>query len=96
MKAEKRAEYISFFERPENQDDWDHIFEVTLVDPTKNPHIKLKYKSDMDVTMYSYLNKEDQSNAGAFVKRADLYEISIKDEWVYPKSGALFHIRRKK
>ncbi len=75
---------------------WDHIFEVTLVDPTKNPHIKLKYKSDMDVTMYSYLNKEDQSNAGAFVKRADLYEISIKDEWVYPKSGALFHIRRKK
>lgn len=75
---------------------WDHIFEVTLVDPTKNPHIKLKYKSDMDVTMYSYLNKEDQSNAGAFVKRADLYEISIKDEWVYPKSGVLFHIRRKK
>ena len=75
---------------------WDHIFEVTLVDPTKNPHIKLKYKSDMDVTMYSYLNKEDQSNAGAFVKRADLYEISIKDEWVYPKSGALFHIRKKK
>ena len=74
---------------------WDHIFEVTLVDPTKNPHIKLKYKSDMDVTMYSYLNKEDQSNAGAFIKRADLYEISIKDEWVYPKSGALFHIRRK-
>lgn len=75
---------------------WEHIFEVTLVDPTKNPHIKLKYKSDMDVTMYSYLNKEDQSNAGAFVKRADLYEISIKDEWVYPKSGVLFHIRRKK
>ena len=75
---------------------WDHIFEVTLVDPTKNPHIKLKYKSDMDVIMYSYLNKEDQSNAGAFVKRADLYEISIKDEWVYPKSGVLFHIRRKK
>ena len=74
---------------------WNHIFEVTLVDPTKNPHIKLKYKSDMDVTMYSYLNKEDQSNVGAYITRADLYEISIKDEWIYPKSGVLFHIMRK-
>ena len=74
---------------------WDHIFEVTLVDPTKNPHIKLKYKSDMDVTMYSYLNKDDQSNVGAYITRADLYEISIKDEWIYPKSGVLFHIKRK-
>lgn len=44
---------------------WNSIFEVTLVDPTKEPHIKLKYKNGMDVTMYSYLNKESTANVGA-------------------------------
>lgn len=74
---------------------WDSIFEVTLVDPTKEPHIKLRYKSNMDVTMYSYLNKDNQSNAGACVQRAGVYDIAIKDEWIYPKSGVVFHIKKK-
>ncbi|MGN0347319.1 MAG: hypothetical protein ACI4DU_08535 [Lachnospiraceae bacterium] len=74
---------------------WDSIFEVTLVDPTKEPHIKLKYKSGMDVSMYSYLNKEAQSNSGACIKRAGLYDIAIKDEWIYPKSGVVFQIKKK-
>lgn len=74
---------------------WDAIFEVTLVDPTKEPHIKLRYKSNMDVTMYSYLNKDNQSNAGACVQRAGVYDIAIKDEWIYPKSGVVFHVKKK-
>lgn len=74
---------------------WNSIFEVTLVDPTKEPHIKLKYKSGMDVTMYSYLNKEAQSNSGACIQRAGLYDIAIKDEWIYPKSGVVFNIKKK-
>ena len=74
---------------------WNTIFEVTLVDPTKEPHIKLKYKSGMDVTMYSYLNKETQANSGACIQRAGLYDIAIKDEWIYPKSGVVFNIKKK-
>ena len=73
---------------------WNSIFEVTLVDPTKEPHIKLKYKSGMDVTMYSYLNKESSANVGACIQRAGLYDIAIKDEWIYPKSGVIFHIKK--
>ena len=73
---------------------WNSIFEVTLVDPTKEPHIKLKYKSGMDVTMYSYLNKETQANSGACIQRAGLYDIAIKDEWIYPKSGVVFNIKK--
>ena len=74
---------------------WNTIFEVTLVDPTKEPHIKLKYKAGMDVTMYSYLNKETAANAGACIERAGLYDLAIKNEWIYPKSGVVFHIRKK-
>lgn len=74
---------------------WDTIFEVTLVDPTREPHIKLKYKTNgMDVTMYSYLNRENQANAGACIQRAGVYDIAIKDEWIYPKSGVIFSIRK--
>ena len=64
------------------------------MDPTREPHIKLKYKSGMDVTMYSYLNKESSANAGACIQRAGLYDIAIKDEWIYPKSGVIFHIKK--
>lgn len=74
---------------------WDSIFEVTLVDPTKEPHIKMKYRAGMDVTMYSYLNKESQANTGACIRRAGLYDIAIKGEWIFPKSGVVFHIKRK-
>lgn len=74
---------------------WNSIFEVTLVDPTKSPHIKLKYDSSMDVTMYSYLNKESTSNTSACIKKAGLYDIAIKDEWIYPKSGIVFNIKNK-
>lgn len=75
---------------------WNTYFEVTLVDPTRAPHIKLKYKpADMDVTMYSYLNKDTQTNVGACIERAGLYDIAIRDEWVYPKSGVVFSIKKK-
>ncbi|MDD6656293.1 MAG: hypothetical protein PUE95_03155 [Lachnospiraceae bacterium] len=75
---------------------WDSIFEVTLVDPTKEPHIKMKYRAGMDVTMYSYLNKESQANTGACIRRAGLYDIAIKGEWIFPKSGVVFHIKKAK
>lgn len=74
---------------------WNSLFEVTLVDPTKEPHIKLKYKSGMEVGMYSYLNKESQANSGACIRRAGLYDIAIKNEWIFPKSGVVFSIKKK-
>lgn len=73
---------------------WDKIFEVTLVDPTREPHIKLKYKPGMDVKMYSYLTKEKQSNAGACIQRAGIYDIAVKDEWIFPKSGVIFNVKK--
>ena len=75
---------------------WNSIFEVTLIDPTREPHIKLKYiPNTMEVTMYSYLNKENNSNSGALIQRAGLYDVAIKDEWIYPKSGVVYNIKKK-
>lgn len=75
---------------------WDSIFEVTLVDPTKEPKITFDYLPDkMDVTMYSYLNKEDAANDGAYEQVNGIFDITIKDEWIYPKSGIVFNVKRK-
>ncbi len=34
------------------------------------------------------------ANVGACIQRAGLYDIAIKDEWIYPKSGVIFHIKK--
>lgn len=76
---------------------WDSIFEVTLVDPTREPKITFDYLPDrMDVTMYSYLNKEGGANDGAYEQVNGIFDITIKDEWIYPKSGIVFNVKRKK
>ena len=75
---------------------WDSIFEVTLVDPTKDPKVMFDYMPEkMDVTMYSYLNKGNESNDGAYEQQNGLYDIAIKDEWIYPKSGIVFFVKKK-
>ena len=75
---------------------WDSIFEVTLVDPTKEPKITFDYMPGvMDVTMFSYLNKGDESNDAAYEDQNGLYDIAIKNEWIYPKSGIVFYVRKK-
>ena len=75
---------------------WGTLFEVTLVDPTKDPKITFDYMpGKMDVTMYSYLNKGEESNKGAYEERNGIYDISIKDEWIYPKSGIIFTLNKK-
>lgn len=74
---------------------WESIFEITLVDPTKNPKMTFDYMPDkMDVTMYSYLNKKSESNNGAYELHNGLIDISIKDEWIYPKSGIVFNVKK--
>lgn len=75
---------------------WNSIFEVTLVDPTKEPKITFDYMpGTMDVTMYSYLNKGNESNDDAYEDQNGLYDIAIKNEWIYPKSGIVFSVRKK-
>lgn len=75
---------------------WDSLFEVTLVDPTKDPKITFDYMPGrMDVTMFSYLNKGNESNEGAYEQQNGLFDIAIKGEWIYPKSGIVFSIKKK-
>ncbi len=75
---------------------WGTIFEVVLVDPTREPKITFDYvPGKMDVTMYSYLNKEDESNEGAYEERNGIYDVAIRNEWIYPKSGIVFTVNRK-
>ncbi len=76
---------------------WGTLFEITLVDPTRSPRIIFDFDPDnMEVTMYSYLNKGDESNGGAYEERNGIYDISINDEWIYPKSGIVFMVNKKK
>ncbi len=74
---------------------WNSIFEVTLVDPTKSPQITFDYMpGKMNVDMYSYLNKESEANDGAYELQNGIYDVSVKDEWIYPKSGIVFHVTK--
>lgn len=75
---------------------WNSIFEVALVDATKSPKILFDYNpSKMDVSMYSFINKEIDSNTGAYELENGLFDISVKDEWILPKSGVVFAVRKK-
>ena len=75
---------------------WNSIFEVTLVDPTREPKITFDYMpGKMNVTMYSYLNKEEESNDAAYEQKNGLFDIAIKGEWIYPKSGIVFNVQKK-
>ena len=75
---------------------WNSVFEVTLVDPTKGPKIKFDYMPDRaDVTMYSYLNKESKTNEGAYEQRNGMFLIDTNGEWIYPKSGVTFFVKKK-
>lgn len=75
---------------------WDSVFEVTLVDPTRDPKIIFDYMpGKMDVNMYSYLDKSIASNNGADEEQNGLYDISMNGKWVYPKSGVVFTVTKK-
>ncbi len=75
---------------------WNTIFEVTLIDPTNSPQITFDYMpSEMNVSAYSYLNKNTSSNQDALEDKNGLFDISIKNEWIYPKSGVVFHVKKK-
>lgn len=76
---------------------WGSILEVALVDPTKAPSISLSYPEEsMEVDMYSFLNKGvETSIEGSHENLNGIYEISIRDEWIYPVSGITFNVNRK-
>ncbi len=75
---------------------WDSIFEVTLVDPTREPKITFDYMpGKMDVKMYSYLTKGSESNDGAYEQQNGLFDVSVKGKWLYPKSGIVFTVKKK-
>lgn len=45
--------------------------------------------------MYSYLNNRTETNAGAYELQNGLFNLTVKDEWIFPKSGVVFLIKRK-
>ena len=36
-----------------------------------------------------------ESNISAYINKAGIYDIAIKNEWIYPKSGVVFSIKKK-
>lgn len=73
------------------------LLEVAIVDPSKGPHIMVDYRnSGLDVDMYSFLNKSNESNyLGADQKNSECYDVEISD-WMFPRSGMVFTMGRKK
>lgn len=73
---------------------WNSLFEIAIIDPTRNPQISFDYNPDkMNVTMYSFLDKKDSSNSDANESRNGLFDIDIRNKWIYPKSGIVFDVR---
>lgn len=77
---------------------WDSLFEIALVDPTKAPKISVSYSEDtMNVDMFSFLSKGDESSLEVAHEHFNgIYDISINNDWIYPISGAVFRVRKKK
>ena len=76
---------------------WNDVLEVVLVEPTKAPKIWLSYEEDkMSVEMFPFLGKGDGSSYdNAHEPKNGVYGISIADEWVFPRSGVAFLVKRK-
>lgn len=77
---------------------WNTPIEVAIVDPTRSPNISLQYDRDsMQVEMYSFLDKgKSTSHDKTHVERMSRYIISLNGAWVYPISGVVWTINRKK
>ncbi len=76
---------------------WNTVFEVAIVEPTKQPRISLSYDEDnMAVEMYSFLNR-GQASAYESANEAEngIYRVVLADEWVYPVSGIVFTMNKK-
>ena len=59
---------------------------------TKEP---ARYTEQDFRSSYLYLNKGDESNDGAYEQQNGLFDIAIKEEWIYPKSGIVFSVKKK-
>ena len=77
---------------------WDSLLEVALMDPTHAPKISVSYPEDkMNVEMFSFLSKgEETSLETAHEQLNGIYDIAINNEWIYPISGIIFMINKKR
>lgn len=77
---------------------WDSILEVAIVDPTRSPQISLSYQEEsMVVDMIPFLNKRESTCIeSSCLEEHGIYDISMEDEWVYPISGVVFCVSKKK
>lgn len=77
---------------------WNTEIEAVLVEPTKEPRISLSYNEDaMDVEMYTFLNNGEASAYENTTENENgIYRIDLTGEWVFPISGAVFSVKRKK
>jgi len=77
---------------------WGSVLEIAFVDPTKAPKITLSYPEDsVEVDMLSFLSKgEETSYETAHEHHNGIYDIAINSEWIYPISGVVFKVSKKK
>ncbi len=77
---------------------WDSLVEIILVDPTKAPKIFVSYQEEtMNVDMISFLSKSEESSLKVAHEHLNgIYDISTNNDWVYPISGAVFRVSKKR
>lgn len=77
---------------------WNSLIEVALVDPVKAPRISVSYPEDeMIVDMFSFLSKGEESSLEVAHEHLNgIYDIAITNEWIYPISGMVFKVDKKR
>lgn len=73
------------------------ILQVVFSDPTKAPNVTVSYPEEtMNVEMFPFLSKGTESSYElAHEVENGIYDISLKEEWIYPISGIAFTLTKE-
>ena len=76
---------------------WRSLISVILSDITFSPTITLNYASNMNVEMIPFINLEEEcSTSNIHNPRQRCYSLDLKDKWLFPISGMVFKVDKKK